>query len=209
MLELPDVSGLGRVLDSAVIQTGLKDLNRDFAFDVAVNRPADYGNVVQFRDPQALEAMRLNRLPVMYGDRYIVGMDRGMVTEFKQWSVKEVVTEIDWADADKDGLMPSIQQLPVFPTEPDYFDLWDKALHGGDPGLAILPGGRLVRRKAMGYTKVRGRVIRLGWRHTLERIINAQIPGATRQAIADKFSVDMMKYPVGSPEELIATLVEE
>jgi hypothetical protein len=69
--------------------------------------------------------------------------------------------------------------------------------------------GRLYRLVCRAYRKVRGRVVQLGWRHTFERIINANVPGATREAIGAKFKVDMLKFPVGAPDELIAALVEE
>lgn len=198
---------LGHALDSAVIQSGLKELNKDFAFDVVVNRPGDWENVVQFRDHAALEAVRKNRLPVLIGDRYICGLDRGIVPEFKQWTVKQQIMEVPWADADKDDV--SIQWVTVPPHYEGYEDLYRIAAKRLDPSYSIMPGGMLVRRRCMGYVKVRGSIVSLGWRHTFERIIHENIPGATRQAIGQKFGVDMNKFPVGAPEELIAALVEE
>lgn len=198
---------LGTALDSAVIQRGLRELNKDFAFDVAVNRPSDWESVVQFRDHAALEAVRKNRMPVMHGERYLCGLDRGVVPEFKQWAVKNQIVELPWADADKDDV--SIQWVTVQPWEEGYIDLYLLAQTGADPAYSIMPGGALVRRRAVGYAKVRGSVIMLGWRHTFERIIAANIPGATREAIAAKFGVDMNKYPTGAPEEVIAALTEE
>ena len=49
-----------------------------------------------------------------------------------------------------------------------------------------------------GYVEVvresRGRVIRVGWRETLEQIIRARVPGVTREAIAAKLNVPMKWY---------------
>jgi len=61
----------------------------------------------------------------------------------------------------------------------------------------------------MAYRKVRGRVIMLGWRHTFERLINANIPGITRDSLMVKFGVDLLKFPCGAPEEIRAELMEE
>jgi hypothetical protein len=45
----------------------------------------------------------------------------------------------------------------------------------------------------------RGRVIRVGWRHTFERLINANIPGVTRFTLAQKFKVPI-KFLTGERE---------
>lgn len=198
---------LGRALDSAVIQKGLSELNKDIAFDVAVKRPSDWTNVLQLPDSKAIEAIRKKRMPVMYRDSYVCGLDRGMVPEFKQWSVKTQVVEIPWSDADKDG--SGIRWETINPSNPCYVDLYIEASKGVNPTLMIMAGGSLARCYATGEVKCRYRVITLGWRHTFERIIKADIAGATRSAIALKFGVDMLKYPVGDPEEIRAALIEE
>jgi hypothetical protein len=121
--------------------------------------------------------------------------------------VKDVVVEIEWADADKEG--SSIQWKTIHPWEDGYVDLCVEASKGSDPRLMLMPGGTLARCQAVGYTKRRDKVLVLGWRHTFERMIQADIPGVTRMAIGQSFGVDMLKYPVGAPEELVAALVEE
>ncbi len=198
---------LGVSLSSDSIQKGLRELNPDFAFDVAVNRPGDWEHTLQFRSHDALEAMRKNRLPVLWRDRYISALDRGVVPEFKQWSVVERVVEIPWYEADKEDV--SISFEIVHPWADGYVDLYLLASMGSDPGLQIMAGGGLYRMKCMGYKKVRGGIVAVGWRHTFERILRFDIPGVTRETLGLKFGVDMLKYPVGAPDELVAALVTE
>lgn len=205
-----EVSTLGRALDSQTIQTGLRELNKDMAFDVAVNRPNDWASVLQ-APPKALATIQRDRLPVMYANKYIVAMDRGMVPEFKQFGVVEQVVEIPWSEADSESesLMAGIAYMQVAPHEEGYIDLMLEAMSGKRLDLTILPGGIVCRRVCRGISKVRGRVLRVGWRHTFERIIYEDIPGITRKSLGEKFKVDMLKYPMGTPDELIAALVEE
>jgi hypothetical protein len=76
-------------------------------------------------------------------------------------------------------------------------------------GWVYRPDGCIVAYTPVAYRKVRGKVVQVGWRHTLERIIHRDLPGLTREAIGKKFGFDMLKFPVGAPEELVAELVEE
>ena len=205
-----EVSTLGRYLDSQTIQTGLRELNKDIAFDVAVNRPNDWASVLQ-APPKALATIQKDRLPVMYANKYIVALDRGMVPEFKQFGVVEQVVEIPWSEADSESesVMAGIAYMQVAPHEEGYLDLMLEAMSGKRLDLTILPGGIVCRRVCRGICKVRGRVLRVGWRHTFERLIHEDIFGVSRKSIGEKFNVDMLKYPMGTPDELIAALVEE
>jgi hypothetical protein len=207
MITATDAPVLGRVLDSAVIQKGLRELNPDFAFDVAVNRPSDFTTVIAFASTHVAEAIRKNRLPVLHCERYIAALDRGLVTETKHWSVANQLCEVPWYEADKDDV--SIQYHQIMPGDPEYMEYYLKAMLGNDPAVQVIAGGTVVRQRCMAYRKVRGRVIRLGWRHTFERILNAEIPGVTRKTLGEKFRVDLMTVPVGPMDELIAELVEE
>jgi hypothetical protein len=205
-----EVSTLGLALDSQTIQTGLRELNKDLAFDVAVNRPGDWESVLR-APPGALNAIQKSRLPVMYANKYIVALDRGMVPEFKQFGVVEQVVEIPWSDADSESesLMAGIAYMQVAPHEVGYLDLMVEAMSGKRLDLTVLPGGIICRRVCRGLVKVRGRVLRVGWRHTFERLVYEDIPGISRKSLGDKFKVDMLKYPMGTPDELISALVEE
>jgi hypothetical protein len=78
-----------------------------------------------------------------------------------------------------------------------------------DPSLNLTADGKLFRQQAFGYQKVRDRVIRVGWRHTFERLLQRNLPGITRDTLAREFGVDMLKFPVGIPDEVIADLVAE
>ena len=56
---------------------------------------------------------------------------------------------------------------------------------------------------------VRDRVIRVGWRHTLERIVLKNIPNVTRDTLGRKFNVNLWMYPKGSPEEMWDAVIAE
>ena len=184
---------VGKTIDASVIQKGLLELNGDLRFDVATKRGAWHPN-------QAL------RQGVFWHETHICAMDRGLVPEFKQWSVVTRLVEVDWAQADKDDV--SIQTRTIRKADPDYvpalLHVWAK-----DLGWELRPDGVIMQLTPVAPRKMQGRVVMVGWRHTFERIINRNLPGLTRSAIAAKFGVDMMKFPIGAPHELRAALVDE
>lgn len=199
---------LGRMLDSSKIQEGLRELNPDLAFDVAVNRPGDWESVVQFPNAKALEAIRRQRLPVVYRNDYIVAMDRGMIPEYKQWAVREILVEVPWSEADQDGT--SIQWETVPKEHEHYAELKRLAQSELDLGLSVLADGRVIRRRCMAYKKSRGQLLFLGWRHTFRRLLAANIPGVTATSVEQKFGIDLSNEKmIGTPEEITAELLEE
>jgi hypothetical protein len=133
-------------------------------------------------------------------------MDRGLVPEFKQWSVVTRLVEVDWSQADMDDV--SIQTRTYPKTDPDYLNAMLHVM-AKDLGWEMRPDGVVIQMIPVAKRKMQGRVVMVGWRHTFERIINRNLPGITRSAIAAKFNVDMMKFPIGAPHELRAALVEE
>lgn len=196
----------GVSLDSGRMETGLRELNPDISFDLAVRKPDEFVNTLE-TDPGRRRAIEAGRLPVCYRDTYICAMDRGIVPEFKLWSVKEAPVEVEWSDADQDGA--SLQYVTIPPSSEGYEDMKSMAQRGQHNGLIHLEDGRLAQLKPMGVRKVRSHIIRMGWRHTFSRLIAAGIPGINAATVSAKFGVDMTAFPVGPPEELYAALVEE
>lgn len=49
--------------------------------------------------------------------------------------------------------------------------------------------------------KVRGEILRIGWRTTLEKIVRQNVPGITWDSLCAKLNIDYKKF-VGSPIEL-------
>lgn len=185
----------GHPLDSAVMERGLRELCSDLKFDLGGTHGLWHPRIE-------------NRMGVYYLDQHICGMDRGVVPEYKVWDTKKVVREIPWSEADREDA--GIGYVEVLPTEPDYIDLYEKGLRGNDPIYFIRPSDRkLFKCKAQGYVTIRNRCVRVGWRHTLERILAFGVPGVTRDAVSKKLGVDMSLMPSGTREELIAALVEE
>ena len=184
----------GKTLDSFTVEKGLRELNADMHFDLA----AAIGQVHPYIN---------QRQGVYYKGRHLCSMDRGTIPEFKVWTMKEADDNVQWADADKED--SKIKYEVIHPASPAYADLYAEARKGRRDDLAIHDNGQLVRRWVAAPRMVRDRVVRVGWRHTFERIIMAQIPNVTREAIAAKFNVNMWMIPTGGPEETWAMLMEE
>jgi len=197
---------LGSALASTRMEAGLRELNSDINFDVAIRRPDDFGYALQM-DSARRKAAEQGRLPVCHLDRYICSMDRGMVPEFKVWSVLEMQVEVEWWEADKETASIQYETIPI--NDPNYADLRSDAEHHQSNGLVIMADGRLAKMRCLVTRKSRGRVVQVGWRFTFHNLINANIPGVTVQTVNAEFGVDMGKVPVGSPEEIYAALVEE
>ena len=184
---------MGKIIDAAVIQQGLRELCPDMHFDAATKKGEWHPH-------------QNTRQGVFWHGQHICSMDRGLVPEFKQWSVVNRMTEVGWEEADKEDV--SIQTRVIPTTEPEYLDAAIKIMAQAT-GYEMRPDGAIIKYTPVAMRKLQGRVIFVGWRHTFERIINRDLPGLTRSAIATKFSVDMLKYPVGAPHELHAALLEE
>ena len=88
-------------------------------------------------------------------------------------------------------------------------ELLAQALTGKSGRQGITKDGRVFLYQALRWTKVRGEVQKIGWRHTLEAMLRSGIPGITRSSLSRKFDVDMLKYPVGAPEEVHDALFQE
>lgn len=183
----------GQMLDSAIVEKGLRELCPDLNFDLGTR-------IGQWHPNQD------SRQGVFYREKHICSMDRGMIPEFKIWETTKRVTEIPWYAADTEDA--SISYVVIPKTMPGYQDMFEKALKNNDPEWMV-KDGKLLKLKALGYAPIGRRCLRVGWRHTFEALLRDNVPGITRQSLGEKFKVDMLKYPVGTPEELVAALVEE
>jgi hypothetical protein len=185
---------LGRPLDEATVKTGLQEMNPDLHFDLA----AAIGQIHPFiNDRQGV---------YLYGS-HICAMDRGMIPEYKIWTQRTIRVEGQWAEADLNTA--SIQWRVVRRGEEGFEDKKILATTGSDPSLMVRDDGAVVEMVPIVERKVKGRVHRLGWRHTFEALLRHQVRGVTRQSLSERFGVDMLKYPVGPPDEVSAALLEE
>jgi len=183
----------GRTIDSAVIEKGLRELCPDLTFDPA----ARFG---------AWHPYQATRQGVFWHTEHICSMDRGLVPEFKQWTVITSYVPVGWEEADKPDV--SIQTQTIQTTDSGYVDAM-LHLMNKTTGYSMRPDGKIVKYTPMAYRKVQGRVALVGWRHTFERIIFRNLPGLTRSAIAAKFGVDMLIYAGVPRAELYQALIEE
>lgn len=188
-----DNADFGHSLSAVVIEKGLLDLNSELKFDL--------GGTHNLYHPYMD-----TRQGVYYREAFICSMDRGIVPEFKVWETKKRLVEIPWSEADREDASITYKVLPL--DTPGYDDLFLLGASGKDPKYSV-KGTALLEHSCVGYEMASRRCMRVGWRHTFERILAFGVPGVTRQSLSEKFSVDMNKMPSGTHEELVAALVEE
>lgn len=198
---------LGRSLDYSDVVRGLRELNTAISFDAVVNRPSDYEYALKPPAESDLIAQREEGSGVYFNGRYVCRIDRGQIPELKLWNVTSGVKSIGSADLDKHDEV-RVCYIEILPTDSFYQAALEKA-QKHDDNYKIEADGRVFRYEAFIETKVPGRVIRVGWRHTFEALIRANIPGVTRESLGNKFAVDMYQVPLGDPEQVDAALYEE
>lgn len=182
----------GRSFDSATLEQGLRELCPALHFDM--------GSKLGLPHPFIQD-----RQGVFYDGRHICSMDRGIVPEKKQWTVVTVWSPGLISEADEETASVRFHVIP--PDEPGYADLYDEVRRGRHTNFVIRPDGALVRLEVWVQRKVPGRVVRVGWRHTFERLISARIPGITRKSLEMKFQVDLSTVPIwtGDPDAVAAS----
>lgn len=187
----------GHTLSYPVVEKGLQELQPGIHLDM--------GPKLGMEHPFMAE-----RAGVYYEGRHICSIDRGIIPEYKVWTQIDGAVEIPITEAERyeDAVVGFVE---ILPENPIYHDAWDLAVKGHDNYKIERrqDGDKLFHHRCLRIQKVRGRVVRVGWRHTFERLIAAKIPGITRQSLAAKFNVDMNRFPVGSQEEVHAAVVAE
>lgn len=184
----------GKSLDESAVKTELRRLCPGIHFDLA----AAIGQIHPFIN---------DRQGVYYEGRHIAAMDRGIIPEFKLWTTSKMLAEVEWFRADEEGV--SIHYETVTRIDPEYNEWLSTALKGQNPSLRVRSDGAILRMIPRKYVSVKSHVFRVGWRHTFERILRNNLPGISRESIGKAFGVDMYRFPVGEPDEVIAALCEE
>lgn len=185
---------LGKPLHETTVKAGLIELNPGFHFDMLTA-------IGQWHPYQA------SRQGVWFEGKHICSMDRDVLPEYKLWNVEDGVEEVTPMHADSlDNVFCVYVQ--ILPTDPTYQDALLKA-EKNDDNFTLHDNGKVFKWTHLRFTKVKGDVVKLGWRHVFEKILQCNISGVTRQSLGEKFSVDMFKFPMGSPEEVDAALIAE
>lgn len=153
-----------------------------------------------------IERQRKNYSSVYYNGQYICAMDRGVIPEFKNWELVDGVQPISMADIDKYE-DTKVSYIQILPTDPFFNAALTKAQRKDDN--YEIRDGKVFRYEAFRFCKVAGRVINLGWRHTLEALIRSGIPGVTRDSLSAKFGINMHMVPTGQLEDIQRALYEE
>jgi hypothetical protein len=184
-------SVLGATLSSVEIEKGLRELCPDIHFDM----PNNLEEAAFVAQTARFDAINANRQGVYWNGRYLTGMDRGLVTEFKVWEEEDGIEEIPPGHEHlyDDGCCTYIEILPI---DSFYSEALSKA-QAKDDNFTLGPAGQVYKWAYFRFTRVRGRIIRMGWRHTFENLATAGVPGITRRTLAKKFNVDLSFKPVG------------
>ena len=189
-----DIKDYGDCLDSVTVEAGLSDLCPGIHFDMGGKLNLDHPYIE-------------SRQGVFYQGRHICSMDRGMIPEFKVWTVKDDWIDCSIGEADMEGVKCLWYVVPT--GTPGYREMYEDARRGLFDEMYIRNDGALIRLTAKKMAKVKGRVLTIGWRTTFEALVRAGVPGITRESLGAKFGVNMHKYPVGSPEEVHETLAAD
>ena len=201
-----EVLKFGQMLRFEAVEKGLRELNSDISLDVPVRRSEDW--TYMFTPAKdAVESNRKGRAALYYGDRYVCAIDRGDIPEIKVYGVEDGfepinMSEIHNHDDSKVSFMEITKESPLY-----HVALTKAQNH--DDNYTIADNGKVFLYQAFRWNKVRGPVQKLGWRHTFEKLLNSNIPGINRGSLSKKFNVDMLKYPVGAPEEVHDALFAE
>jgi hypothetical protein len=92
----------------------------------------------------------------------------------------------------------------ILRTDPNYHEALYRA-ERKDDNYTIDARGRVFKWQHLIPSKVLGDIECVGWRHTFENLIAANLPGITRDTLATKFAVDLTSRPVGQDAELALT----
>ena len=196
---------LGKVLTFDTVERGLRELNNDISLDAPVRRSADYTYLFTPSD-EAAEANRKGRAGIYHSGRYVCALDRGSIPEIKVYGVEDGFVSIDM-DKIYQHDDTRVSYMEILPESPYYHAALSKAERHDDN--FALNNGKVYFYQPLRIGKKRGAVQKLGWRHTFEALLRRKIHGITRDSLAKKFNVDMLRYPCGQPEEVHAALFAE
>jgi hypothetical protein len=194
---------LGFPLSALTIETGLTELCPDLHFDLP-DRVAG-GRFVM--DSPRTAIANANMQGIYYKGNFVCAMDRNVSPEFKTWEEEDGLKEISVADADRHDEVQTLY-FEVLPSDPTYHEALLRAQAKHDK-YTLDDRGRVFRWQYIVPCRVRGAIIKLGWRNTFENLLRHRLPGITREALAEKFAVDLNKFPMGEPEEIRAALSQE
>ena len=173
---------LGLSLNSSDIQKGLQELSPGISFDAVVNRPSEYRFVLRGGDN-----MTSTRGGIFYNGFFVGAMDRGIIPELSVWSMKDGYEEIRMCDIERydDSRVVFVQ---IMETDKFYHQALLKA-EKGDDNFRLDGDGKVFKYQALRETRVRDKVITMGWRSTLVNLASRGIPGVTLDSLNKKFRV--------------------
>jgi len=170
------IHDFGRFIPEQRLKTALQSLNPGFHFDVGGN--------LEYPHPQMEK-----RQGVWFNGNHICSMDRGNLPEYKIWMLEPGVQDVSWGDIDRyDDVQ--IAYMEIVPTDPTYQDAW-LAFEAKRDGYHLDMNGRLFHYRACRPSMTPAYIEYVGWRHTLYRVLQKQIPGVTREALCLALGLDV------------------
>lgn len=170
------IHDFGRFIPEARLKATLTSLNPGFHFDVGGN--------LEYPHPQMEK-----RQGVWLNGRHICSMDRGNIPEYKIWMLEPGVEDISWTDIDKHD-DAQIAYMEILPTDEQYPESW-LSFEAKRDGYHMDMQGRLFHYRACVPSMTPSYIEYVGWRHTLHRVLQQQIPGVTREALCQALGLNV------------------
>jgi hypothetical protein len=192
---MSDVIQTGKSIDYPTMKKGLQELNRSIVFDDGC------GQVIYMMNEGRMRA------GIYFHNRYLSAVERTLMPEFSVYdgydNFEVPCTRDEFFVSPKDDLTHYVQEIVVDEkTDPmrhmilsSFIGLdGSKTLKNGRGGETIVvrfPNGDIVISTPMKIVRLPSQVIQIGWREVFERLLQANIPGVSKESLGKKFGVDM------------------
>lgn len=167
----------GRFVPEAKLKAALKSLNPGFHFDVGGN--------LDMPHPQ----MSI-RQGVYFNGQHVCSMDRGNIPEYKVWMLEPGVEDVSWTDIDRyDDVQ--IAYMEIMPTDAEFEQAW-LAFEAKRDGYHLdTANGKLFHYRACRPSMTPSYIEHVGWRHTIHRVLQKQIPNVTKANLCKALGIDV------------------
>ena len=184
---------LGTALSYEGVVSGLRELNPEIHAD-HIGQHGGWNRRIE------------THAALYWNGRYITAIDREVIPEFKLWNVREGDVEIPMAEIDR-WEDCRVSHKVVAPDDAEYEHGLER-VRRHDDNWKLGEDGKLRHYRAVRPMKVKGRVIKVGWRHIFELLLLHDIPGITRASLARKFRVSL-DYVLTDPQAIHEAIIEE
>jgi len=185
----------GKSIDYPTLKKGLQDLNKSITFDDGCGY-----TIYMMREGSM-------RAGIHYNTKMVAAVERSVMQEFTVFDGNdrfEVPCSMDeFFAADKEDPDYYCLEVIVDPNkDPLRFSILSQWIgldgakvlsnkKGADTSVIRMPDGCIIVATPMKIVELPCSVLHIGWRQVFERLIDARIPGITKETLGKKFNVDM------------------